>query len=141
MRGSSRSLRSTMIIRSRAFSAIIASFSHWRAWATSLSRSTSCSACGASSSSVSTHSRPSSPACWALSEKSEPESRASIISTSRNGTPTSMAIFLRISTPSICSPAAPASRSNLARTRRMLKNSDFCDEVEPVRTIDQLRIT
>jgi len=29
----------------------------------------------------------------------------------------------------------------LARTRRRLKKSAFCDEVEPVLTIDQLRIT
>ena len=38
-------------------------------------------------------------------------------------------------------PAPRASRSIRACTRRRLKNSDFCDEVEPVRTIDQLRIT
>ena len=39
------------------------------------------------------------------------------------------------------SPRAIASRSSRACTRRMLKNSDFWLEVDPVRTIDQLRIT
>jgi hypothetical protein len=33
------------------------------------------------------------------------------------------------------------SASILALTRRRLKNNDFCAEVEPVRTSDQLRIT
>jgi hypothetical protein len=76
-----------------------------------------------------------------LSEKSAPARRASIISTSRSGTPISSAIISRSRRPSSTSPFAPASRSSLARTRRRLKNSAFCEEVEPVRTMDQLRIT
>ena len=49
---------------------------------------------GDSSSSISTHSRPFSLDCWALSEKSEPASLPSIISTSRsqNVAPSRMSI-------------------------------------------------
>jgi hypothetical protein len=68
--------------------------------------------------------------CVALSEKSDPDRRPSIISTSCSGTPTSVAIICRSWWLSRCSPRR-ASRSSRACTRRMLKNSDFCDEVEP----------
>jgi hypothetical protein len=113
---SSRSLRSRTMKRSRSFRAPIALISHSRSVSMSWACSTASAACSLSSSSVSIHSRPSSSTdCVALSEKSDPASRPSIISTSWSGTPTSVAIIWRSwclssvsPSPSPHAPAGPA---------------------------------
>ena len=71
-------------------------------------------------------------------ERSPPDMRPSIPSTSSTRTPSAPAISARpLSFSAAPSPAA----SICARRRRKLKNSDFCALVVPVRTMDQFRRT
>ena len=64
-------------------------------------------------------------------------SRDDIFSTSFSDTRSALAVFALFS--GLISP--PLMSLIMARTRRRLKNSVFCADVVPVRTIDQLRST